>query len=213
MEQDIYEINRFMTQNLSPTGACGGCVWTTRPRYIPLPSGATGTIFPHLRHAGGAGRPRAVLAAALDVTVRRFRPLPYGCGGVCSGTIWRRYPTRRPYRTKRAARWPMRRSARCGSAPSGCWCIDRFAVEFFHALTDGTGALVFVKSLLAEYLSEKYGISVPAEKGRTGTVRGAVAGGTGGQLCPVCWGCDRQPRRGHGLAPDRHTGDRWLYTW
>ena len=45
---------------------------------------------------------------------------------------------------------------------------DRFAVEFFHALPDGTGALVFVKSLLAEYLSEKYGISVPAEKGVLG---------------------------------------------
>ena len=41
-------------------------------------------------------------------------------------------------------------------------------MEFFHALTDGTGALVFVKSLLAEYLSEKYGISVPAEKGVLG---------------------------------------------
>ena len=45
---------------------------------------------------------------------------------------------------------------------------NRVAVEFFHALTDGTGALVFVKTLLAEYLSEKYGLSVPAEKGVLG---------------------------------------------
>lgn len=42
---------------------------------------------------------------------------------------------------------------------------NRIAVEFFHSLTDGTGALVFLKSLTAEYLEQKYGISVPAEDG------------------------------------------------
>lgn len=42
---------------------------------------------------------------------------------------------------------------------------NRIAVEFFHSLTDGTGALVFLKSLTAEYLEQKYGISVPATDG------------------------------------------------
>lgn len=42
---------------------------------------------------------------------------------------------------------------------------NRIAVEFFHSLTDGTGALVFLKSLTAEYLEQKYGICVPAENG------------------------------------------------
>lgn len=42
---------------------------------------------------------------------------------------------------------------------------NRIAVEFFHALTDGTGALVFLKNLCAEYLERKYGITVPAEEG------------------------------------------------
>ena len=41
----------------------------------------------------------------------------------------------------------------------------RLALEFFHALTDGTGALIFLKTLLAEYLEQKYGISVPCEDG------------------------------------------------
>ena len=59
---------------------------------------------------------------------------------------------------------------------------NRVAVEFFHALTDGTGALVFVKTLLAEYLSEKYGLSVPAEKGVLGRLEEPYAGGAGGQL-------------------------------
>ncbi len=42
---------------------------------------------------------------------------------------------------------------------------DRIAVEFFHSLTDGTGALIFLKTLTAEYLEQKYGINIPAEDG------------------------------------------------
>ena len=42
---------------------------------------------------------------------------------------------------------------------------NRIAVEFFHSLTDGTGALVFLKSLTAEYLEQKYQISIPCENG------------------------------------------------
>ena len=42
---------------------------------------------------------------------------------------------------------------------------NRIAVEYFHALTDGTGALIFLKNLVAEYLEQKYGISIPYEHG------------------------------------------------
>ena len=42
---------------------------------------------------------------------------------------------------------------------------NRIAVEFFHSLTDGTGALIFLKSLVAEYLEQKYNIVVPCENG------------------------------------------------
>ena len=42
---------------------------------------------------------------------------------------------------------------------------NRIAVEFFHSLTDGTGALVFLKSLVAEYLEQKYHIHIPCENG------------------------------------------------
>ncbi len=42
---------------------------------------------------------------------------------------------------------------------------NRVAVEFFHSLTDGTGGLVFLKNLLAEYLEQKYHISVPLGEG------------------------------------------------
>lgn len=49
---------------------------------------------------------------------------------------------------------------------------NRIAVEFFHALTDGTGAMIFLKSLTAEYLEQKYGIRVPAELGVLGRTEG-----------------------------------------
>lgn len=42
---------------------------------------------------------------------------------------------------------------------------NRIAVEFFHSLTDGTGALIFLKNLVAEYLEQKYGIHIPCENG------------------------------------------------
>ena len=38
---------------------------------------------------------------------------------------------------------------------------ERMAAEFFHAVTDGTGAMIFTKNLAAEYLRLRYGISVP----------------------------------------------------
>lgn len=41
----------------------------------------------------------------------------------------------------------------------------RIAVEFFHALTDGNGGLVFLKTLIAEYLKQRYGIEIPPENG------------------------------------------------
>ncbi len=42
---------------------------------------------------------------------------------------------------------------------------NRIAIEFFHALTDGTGALIFLKTLVAEYLEQKYSIKIPCENG------------------------------------------------
>lgn len=42
---------------------------------------------------------------------------------------------------------------------------NRIAVEFFHSLTDGTGALIFLKNLTAEYLEQKYRIRVSLSHG------------------------------------------------
>ncbi len=45
---------------------------------------------------------------------------------------------------------------------------NRIAVEFFHSLTDGTGGMVFLKSLVAEYIQQKYDLHIPAEHGVVG---------------------------------------------
>lgn len=42
---------------------------------------------------------------------------------------------------------------------------NRIALEIFHALTDGTGGLIFLKTLVAEYLELKYQIEIPCELG------------------------------------------------
>jgi NRPS condensation-like uncharacterized protein len=42
---------------------------------------------------------------------------------------------------------------------------NRIAVEFFHALTDGTGGMIYLKTLAARYLSRKHGLEIPAEEG------------------------------------------------
>lgn len=41
----------------------------------------------------------------------------------------------------------------------------RIAVEIFHSLTDGTGGMIFFKSLIAEYLELKHNIEIPCEFG------------------------------------------------
>lgn len=42
---------------------------------------------------------------------------------------------------------------------------DRIAVEFFHALTDGNGGVVYLKTLTARYLTLRYGVDIQAAEG------------------------------------------------
>lgn len=40
---------------------------------------------------------------------------------------------------------------------------NRIAVEVFHSVTDGTGGLILLKNLTAQYLRLKYGVTIPPE--------------------------------------------------
>ena len=42
---------------------------------------------------------------------------------------------------------------------------NRIAVDFFHVITDGTGGMSFLKTLVAEYLSLKYDLVIPRGNG------------------------------------------------
>ena len=109
---------------------------------------------------------RQVLQSALDVTVKRF---PSIAARLRRGAFWfyLQQVDRAPELSEEYS-YPMvfmsqKEMRRCAFRVIAY--ENRIAVEFFHSLTDGTGALVFLKTLTAEYLEQKYRISIPCEEG------------------------------------------------
>ena len=109
---------------------------------------------------------RDVLKVALDVTVRRF---PSIAVSMREGVFWyyleeiRSLPEildEKPYPLSGVSMKELRKCAFRVIVYK-----NRLAVEFFHSLTDGNGGLIFVKTLTAEYLYQKYGIKVPVGNG------------------------------------------------
>ena len=109
---------------------------------------------------------RAVLQSALDVTVRRF---PSIAVRLRRGVFWyyleeiRHAPQIKDEESYPLVRMPFDDIRSC--AFRVIIYGKRIAVEFFHALTDGNGGLVFLKTLLAEYITQKYGVEIPNENG------------------------------------------------
>lgn len=109
---------------------------------------------------------RDVLKVALDVTVRRF---PSVAVAIKEGFFWYYLEEiasapeildEKPYPLARMTTRDLRKCAFRVLVYK-----NRLAVEFFHSLTDGNGGLIFVKTLTAEYLYQKYGIKVPTGDG------------------------------------------------
>lgn len=107
-----------------------------------------------------------VLKSALDVTVKRF---PSIAARLRKGVFWyylqqvETAPDIKEEQSYPLCYMSAEEMRRCAFRVIAY--RDRIAVEFFHSLTDGSGALVFLKSLTAEYLEQKYGITVPCEHG------------------------------------------------
>lgn len=108
----------------------------------------------------------AVLKSALDVVIKRF---PSIAARLRKGAFWfyleqvesapeikEEYSYPLVYMSKKEMR-------RC--AFRVIVYRNRIAVEFFHSLTDGTGALIFLKNLVAEYIEQKYSVTIPLENG------------------------------------------------
>ena len=107
-----------------------------------------------------------VLQQALEVTVQRF---PTIAARLRKGLFWyylhqvKQAPALSPEYSYPLVYMSREEMGRCALRVIAYG--NRIAVEFFHSLTDGTGALIFLKSLTAEYLERKYGITVPPRFG------------------------------------------------
>lgn len=112
---------------------------------------------------------RDILQSALDVTARRF---PSIATRLRRGVFW--YYLQELEHAPPIAQessYPLTHMRRRDLRKCAFRVIayeNRIAVEYFHSLTDGSGALVFLKTLTAEYLQQRYGLRIPAEHGVLG---------------------------------------------
>lgn len=109
---------------------------------------------------------RTVMQSALDVTARRF---PSIAVRMRHGMFWY-YLEEMPSAPEIAEEkcYPIARMSDREIRSAALRVIvykRRVACEYFHALTDGTGGMIFLKTLVAEYIKQKYGRSVPSECG------------------------------------------------
>ena len=109
---------------------------------------------------------KAVLDSALEITVKRF---PSIAARLRKGLFW--YYLQQidsPPPIAQEYSYPLTYMSKSEMRKCAFRVIvyqNRIAVEFFHSLTDGTGALVFLKNLVAQYLELRYDISIPCEDG------------------------------------------------
>lgn len=168
-KEDFSIINHFLNRHIAPE---------RKLRWMRLDNAAK--IYPAARRQNWSNVfrlsatltetiDRSVMQSALDVTVRRF---PSIAARLRRGMFWyylqqlQHAPAIQKENSYPLARMSFREMRRC--AFRVLVYRNRVAVEFFHSLTDGNGALIFLKTLVAEYLQQKYHIAIPNEKGVLG---------------------------------------------
>ena len=167
--EDFDTINEFLNNCMAPAD---------RLRWMPLDNAAK--IYPAARNENWSNVFRisgtlkdeidvAVMQSALDVTVRRFPAL---ATRLRRGVFWYYLQQlERAPKIRQENSYPLERMSADETRECAFRVIvyrKRVAVEFFHSLTDGNGALVFLKTLIAEYIHQKYGVHIPAELGVLG---------------------------------------------
>jgi len=168
-EKDFLLINKFLGQVMSKEN---------KLRWMPLDNAAK--IYPAARNQNWSNVFRLsvtlkeevdkeILQSALDVTVRRF---PSIAVRLRRGMFW--YYLEQLSEVpdiREESCYPLTRMSKDETGKCAFRVIaykKRIAIEIFHSLTDGNGALVFLKSLTAEYLYQRYGVYIPAENGVLG---------------------------------------------
>ncbi len=169
MPQDFETINRFMDKVLSPARSLRWMKLDNAAKIYPAAKRRNWNNFFRISATLTEPVDVAVLRSALDVTARRF---PSIAVRLRRGMFWYyleqipHSPAIQEEKSCPLAHAPFHEVRQC--AFRVLVYHNRFAVEFFHALTDGTGGLTFFKTLLAEYLSQKYGLTIPAGDGVLG---------------------------------------------
>ena len=169
MPQDFETINRFMDKVLSPARSLRWMKLDNAAKIYPAAKRRNWNNFFRISATLTEPVDTAVLRSALDVTARRF---PSIAVRLRRGMFWYyleqipHSPAIQEEKSCPLAHAPFHEVRQC--AFRVLVYHNRFAVEFFHALTDGTGGLTFFKTLLAEYLSQKYGLTIPAGDGVLG---------------------------------------------
>ena len=169
MPQDFETINLFMDKVLSPARSLRWMKLDNAAKIYPAAKWRNWNNFFRISATLTEPVDVAVLRSALDVTARRF---PSIAVRLRRGMFWYyleqipHSPAIQEEKSCPLAHVPFHEVRQC--AFRVLVYHNRFAVEFFHALTDGTGGLTFFKTLLAEYLSQKYGLTIPAGDGVLG---------------------------------------------
>jgi NRPS condensation-like uncharacterized protein len=168
-KKDFSIVNSFLGKVMAPE---------KRLRWLPLDNSAK--IYPPARNQRWSNIFRVsatltetvdkeVMHSALDITIRRF---PSIAVRLRRGFFW--YYLEQLSEVpefKEESSYPLTPMSKEEMRKCAFRIIiykRRVAVEIFHSITDGNGALVFLKSLVAEYLQQKYGVYVPAENGVLG---------------------------------------------
>ena len=168
-QKDFDAINRFLNHTMARE---------TKLRWLRLDNAAK--IYPAARRAEWSNVFRVsatlkedidkdVLYSALDVTARRF---PSIAVRLRKGVFWyylEQMSNVPPIRDEYS--YPLTKMSKKETRNCAFRVLTykrRIAVEIFHSLTDGTGAMIFLKSLVAEYIQQKYCTHIPAEYGVLG---------------------------------------------
>jgi len=106
-----------------------------------------------------------VLQAALSSTIRRF---PSIAVRLRRGAFWYYFEHIRDCEIRKDSCYPtvrMTKSEMRKCAFRVLYYENRIAVEYFHAITDGSGGMVFLKTLVSQYIKLKYGTCAEFKQG------------------------------------------------
>ena len=165
-QRDFKEVERFLLETLPPPRKLRWIRLDNAAKIYPAIKTRRWNNYFRLSATLQESVDRDVLQAALDVTVCRF---PTIAVRIRRGLFWyylEEIPFAPEIHTEYAyplVHTPFDDIQKC--AFRVIVYEGRISVEFFHAITDGNGGLVFLKSLVAEYLKQKYGVVIPYGNG------------------------------------------------